>query len=54
METLEIVPGDRVKYNDDSLFVHYGIVKRVNKLTYGILTEQGDYIRVEKKNVWWD
>ena len=54
MEKLEIKVDDKVKFDSDSLFVQYGTVKRVNKLTYGITDESGNYVRIEKNKVWWD
>jgi len=42
MKTLEIKVGDKVKFDSDSLFVKYGTVKRVNKLTYGITDESNN------------
>ncbi len=46
--------GDKVKFDSDSSFVQYGTVKRVNKLTYGIIDQDGDYILIKKNHVWWD
>jgi ribosomal protein L24 len=54
MTGLKIKKGDKVKFDNGGLWPHYGTVKRVNKVTYTIVDEQGDCIRIPKENVWWD
>jgi ribosomal protein L24 len=54
MSSLEIKKGDKVKFDCGGLWPHYGTVKRVNKITYTIIDEQGDKILVDKTKVWWD
>jgi hypothetical protein len=54
MSSLEIKKGDKGKFDCGGLGPHYGTVKRVNKITYTIIDEQGDCVRIEKHKVWWD